>query len=69
MTKRFHPGKASENGLTAALLARSGMSGPREVLEAQWGGFLLFQAHVRGLATPEATLKASVPNSASRARG
>jgi len=55
MTKRFHPGKASENGLTAALLARSGMSGPREVLEAQWGGF--FSTYVRGIATPEATLK------------
>jgi len=55
MTKRFHPGKAAENGLTAALLARSGMSGPREVLEAQWGGF--FSTYARGIATPEATLK------------
>ena len=55
MTKRFHPGKASENGLSAALLARSGMSGPRQVLEAQWGGF--FSTYSRGIATPEATLK------------
>jgi 2-methylcitrate dehydratase PrpD len=55
MTKRFHPGKAAENGLTAALLARSGMSGPREVLEAQWGGF--FSTYSRGIATPEAALK------------
>lgn len=39
MTKRFHPGKASENGLSAALLAQSGMTGPRFVLEAEWGGF------------------------------
>jgi 2-methylcitrate dehydratase PrpD len=54
MTKRFHPGKASESGLTAALLARSGMSGPREVLEAHWGGF--FSTYSRGIATPEATL-------------
>lgn len=55
MTKRFHPGKASENGLSAALLAREGMSGPREVLEAKWGGF--FATYSRGIATPEATLQ------------
>lgn len=55
MTKRFHPGKASENGLSAALLAQAGMSGPRQVLEAQWGGF--FSTYARGIATPEATLK------------
>ena len=29
MTKRFHPGKAAENGLSAAMLAQAGMSGPR----------------------------------------
>jgi 2-methylcitrate dehydratase PrpD len=56
MTKRFHPGKASENGLSAALLAQAGMSGPRQVLEAEWGGF--FSTYARGIATPEATLKA-----------
>jgi 2-methylcitrate dehydratase PrpD len=39
MTKRFHPGKASENGVTAALLAESGLVGPRYILEAAWGGF------------------------------
>jgi 2-methylcitrate dehydratase PrpD len=39
MTKRFHPGKASETGLSAALLAQEGMSGPRQVLETPWGGF------------------------------
>jgi 2-methylcitrate dehydratase PrpD len=39
MTKRFHPGKAAENGLSAALLAQAGMSGPRMVVEAEWGGF------------------------------
>ena len=54
MTKRFHPGKASENGLTAALLAQAGMSGPRKVLEAEWGGF--FSTYAKGIATPEATL-------------
>jgi 2-methylcitrate dehydratase PrpD len=56
MTKRFHPGKAAENGLSAALLAQAGMSGPREVLEAKWGGF--FSTYSRGIATPEATLRA-----------
>jgi 2-methylcitrate dehydratase PrpD len=55
MTKRFHPGKASETGLSAALLAEAGMSGPRRVLEAEWGGF--FSTYARGIATPEATLK------------
>jgi 2-methylcitrate dehydratase PrpD len=39
MTKRFHPGKASENGVTSALLAESGLVGPRFILEAAWGGF------------------------------
>ncbi len=54
MTKRFHPGKASENGLSAALLAQAGMTGPRQVLEAQWGGF--YSTYAKGIATPEATL-------------
>lgn len=55
MTKRFHTGKASENGLSAALFAKGGMSGPRQVLEAKWGGFFSTFAH--GIETPEATLK------------
>jgi 2-methylcitrate dehydratase PrpD len=54
MTKRFHPGKASENGLSAALLAQAGMTGPRKVLEADWGGF--YSTYAKGIATPEATL-------------
>ncbi len=53
-TKRFHPGKAAENGLTAALLAQAGMSGPRQVLEAKWGGFYSSFSH--GIAKPELTL-------------
>jgi len=53
-TKRFHPGKTAENGLTAALLAQAGMSGPRQVLEAKWGGFYSTYSH--GIATPELTL-------------
>ena len=54
MTKRFHPGKAAENGLTSALLAQAGMTGPRRILEAEWGGF--FSTYAPGMATPEATL-------------
>ena len=54
MTKRFHPGKASENGLSAALLAQAGLTGPRKVLEAEWGGF--YSTYARDKATPELTL-------------
>jgi 2-methylcitrate dehydratase PrpD len=54
MTKRLHPGKAAENGLTAALLAEAGMTGPRQVLEAPWGGF--FSTYSPGIATPQLML-------------
>jgi 2-methylcitrate dehydratase PrpD len=54
-TKRFHPGKASENGVTAAYLAQAGMSGPRQVLEAKWGGF--YSTFAPGIAKPELTLE------------
>jgi 2-methylcitrate dehydratase PrpD len=40
MTKRLHAGKAAENGVLAAYLARHGFTGPAEILEAPWGGFL-----------------------------
>lgn len=39
MTKRLHPGKAAETGVTAAYLAQSGMTGPTRILESSWGGF------------------------------
>ena len=39
-TKRIHAGKAAEGGLFAALLARAGVSGPSQVFEDAWGGFL-----------------------------
>jgi 2-methylcitrate dehydratase PrpD len=55
MTKRFHPGKTAENGFTAALLAEAGMTGPRQVLEAGWGGF--FSTYSPKIATPELTLE------------
>lgn len=56
-TKRLHPGKAASNGVVCAYLAQSGVSGPRYVMEAKWGGFLPTyggeevdpQAIVRGL--------------------
>jgi 2-methylcitrate dehydratase PrpD len=39
-TKRLHSGRAAEGGLTAALLAASGMSGTTRIFEDVWGGFL-----------------------------
>jgi len=39
-TKRIHAGRAAEGGLLAALLAHSGVSGPSNVFENVWGGFL-----------------------------
>lgn len=39
MAKRFHSGKASQNGIIAALTAREGLTGVRDVLEAPYGGF------------------------------
>ena len=37
MTKPFHPGKAAENGLLAALLAKKGFTSSKQVLEAKRG--------------------------------
>jgi len=39
MAKRFHSGKAAQNGIIAALAAREGLTGVRDVLEAPYGGF------------------------------
>jgi 2-methylcitrate dehydratase PrpD len=39
MAKRFHSGKAAQNGMLAALLAEEGLTGVRNVLEAPYGGF------------------------------
>ena len=55
MSKRVHPGKSAETGLTAAVLARRGVTGPREVLDAAWGG--LFETYVPGKADAQAPLK------------
>jgi 2-methylcitrate dehydratase PrpD len=37
MTKSFHPGRAAQNGLTAALLARAGYTASEQGLEAKRG--------------------------------
>lgn len=54
MTKRLHCGKAAEAGVAGALLAQHGMTGPREVLEASWGGF--YATYGGSVAEPDATL-------------
>ncbi len=51
LVKRFHPGKAAETGVSAALLAQSGLTGPGQILEAEWGGF--YPTYAAGHATPE----------------
>jgi 2-methylcitrate dehydratase PrpD len=55
MTKRFHPGRAAENGVSSAQLAQAGLVGPRYILDAKWGGF--FGTYCRDTATPEATVQ------------
>jgi 2-methylcitrate dehydratase PrpD len=37
MTKPLHVGRAAENGVTAALLAREGFSADQEALDGKWG--------------------------------
>ena len=56
MTKRFHPGRAAENGTSSALLAEAGLVGPRYILEAEWGGF--YGTYAGKVATPAATVEA-----------
>lgn len=55
MTKRLHCGMAARTGVSAAFLSRSGMTGPRYVLEAEWGGF--YSTYGRADARPELTLE------------
>jgi len=43
-TKFLHPGWSAQSGITAALLARSGVTGPAQVFEGRWG---LFASHVQ----------------------
>src|SRR5437667_7037970 len=37
MTKSFHPGRAAQNGLTAAILASKGFTSSEQSLEAKYG--------------------------------
>jgi len=39
MVKRMHAGRAAQNGLVGALLARRGFTGIDNILEAEYGGF------------------------------
>lgn len=39
MSKRFHPGRASQSGIMAAVLVQDGFRGPTRILEAEDGGF------------------------------
>jgi 2-methylcitrate dehydratase PrpD len=55
MSKRIHPGKSAETGLTAAVLARRGVTGPRAVLETAWGG--LFPTYLGDVADPRVVVK------------
>lgn len=43
-TKRIHPGWAAQSGIRAALLARSGFTGPRTVFEGEHGFYFAFSA-------------------------
>ncbi len=43
-TKFLHPGWSAQSGIAAAFLARSGVTGPGQVLEGRWG---LFASHVQ----------------------
>ena len=45
MAKRVNAGKAAENGLISAYLASNGMTGPRYVFEADWGGIFNTWSH------------------------
>jgi len=42
--KALHPGWAAHSGITAAFLARSGLTGPKNVFEGRWG---FYRSHVQ----------------------
>jgi 2-methylcitrate dehydratase PrpD len=45
MVKRVHAGRAAEGGLLSALLAKSGVTGPRRAFDDIWGGFFRTYGH------------------------
>lgn len=48
-TKRMHPGWAGASGITAAVLARGGFTGPRTAYEGRFG---LYETHLRASSAP-----------------
>ena len=48
MTKRMHPGHAASAGVLAVEMSRAGMTGPAQVFEAPWGGFLATYGRDKG---------------------
>ena len=63
-TKKLHPGRAAEGGLTAALLAAKGFAGPAKIFDpCAWGSFFkTFSPESRS------TRRKSAPSSAPAAR-
>jgi 2-methylcitrate dehydratase PrpD len=51
MSKRVHPGFASQTGVISAYLAASDVTAPESIFEAEWGGY--YPTYVPGKATPE----------------
>ncbi len=50
MSKRVHPGFASQSGVISAYLAKSGVTGPTQIFESDWGGF--FTTYAGDRSTP-----------------
>jgi 2-methylcitrate dehydratase PrpD len=48
-TKFLHPGWSAQSGIVAAMLARSGATGPAQVFEGRWG---LFASHLQDADAP-----------------
>jgi 2-methylcitrate dehydratase PrpD len=54
-TKRLHPGWAAHAGVTAALLARAGFTGPETVFEGAHGFYAAFAGHDAARGAPRAS--------------
>lgn len=71
-TKRFHPGKAAMSGITAALLAREGYTGPATIFEGENGfygayshqGKYSLEAVLAGLGEKFVSLETSIKTAA-----
>lgn len=49
MTKRFHPGIASSNGISAAILANEGFTGPYKIIEGEKGYIKAFSGDLSNI--------------------